>query len=191
MIPLSNNEIHESSKKDTSSPQIKPGSVLCAKEVLQDPHFDGTVVLICAHDTTGTYGLVLNRITHMPLSEIFDGLGAIPLSREIHIGGPVEENELQIIDISNTPAKDALEIAPGVFIGGDWKELNQMLSSEPDTTRLFLGYAGWGSGQLASEIALGAWDSFSVDVKKLLLNCHHLAGADLFAIQSFLRSISL
>jgi putative transcriptional regulator len=170
--------------------KLSSGSVLVAREVLQDPNFATTVVLICIHNEEGSYGLVVNRISHMPLAEIFNGIGSITTSREILIGGPVQQNELQILDITTTPADDAFEIAPDIFIGGNWENIDKMVTADPATTRIFLGYSGWGPKQLETEVEIGAWDVYFVDIKQLLLNCHHLAGADRSAIISFLESIA-
>jgi putative transcriptional regulator len=170
--------------------RLSSGAVLRAREVLQDPNFESTVVLICVHGDEGSYGLVLNRISHMPISEIFDGISTSNRPREILIGGPVNQHELQVLQITDTPAEGAYPITPDIFMGGKWDDTSAMIESAPTTTRLFLGYSGWGPGQLESEIKLGAWDVFAVDIKQLLRNCHLLAGADTSAITSFLQSIS-
>ena len=189
MIPSTHDEILESSDNERGADQLTSGTVLVAREVLQDPNFKDTVVLVCIHSDEGSYGLVLNRISHMPLSEIFDGLTEIPLTREILIGGPVQQHELQVIDITSTPAEDAFRLSEGIYLGGKWSEMNDMIQSDPSTTRLFLGYSGWGPGQLESEITIGAWEMYTVNLKALIINCHLLAGADFFTITSFLQSI--
>jgi len=190
MLPPTHEQIHDASEGHESIKRVMVGSVLIAREVLQDPNFEATVVLICAHGSDGSYGLVLNRTSHMPLSEIFDGLASLPLSREILIGGPVQQHEMQVIALTSAPVPEAYEITPGIYLGGKWSDMMQMINSDPATTRIFLGYSGWGPGQLESEISIGAWDVYTVDIKQLLLNCHHLVGADTLAILSFLRSIS-
>ena len=182
-------QIRPTSGSEEHLKRLTSGSVLLAREVLHDPNFEATVVLICVHSPEGSYGLVLNRLSHMPLSEIFDGLNATNRSREVLIGGPVQQDELQILQITGSPAEGAYQIAPEIHMGGRWDDVAAMTDSEPVNTRLFLGYSGWGPGQLESEIQLGAWDVFNVDIKQLLLNCHLLAGADTAAITSFLHSI--
>ena len=164
---------------------LTSGSVLLAREVLQDPNFEATVVLICVHGEEGSYGLVLN-----PVSEIFEEVTFADRSREILIGGPVQQTELQIIEITRQPAEGAFEIDPGIYMGGKWDDITSMVDAPTSTTRLFLGYSGWGPGQLAAEIQIGAWDVYSVDIRQLIENCHLLAGADTTAIASFLDSIS-
>ncbi len=178
----------ESASNEEHLKRLASGSVLLAREVLQDPNFDTTVVLVCVHSPEGTYGLVLNRISHMPLSEIFDGSGHYR-SCEVLIGGPVQQTELQIVQITESPADGAYQIAPGVHMGGRWNDLEAMTNANPSNTRLFLGYSGWGPSQLEKEVRIGAWDVFRVDLKQLLSNCHLLAGASTTAIGTFLTSI--
>lgn len=150
--------------------RLKSGVVLAARDVLQDPNFDATIVLVCNYSELGAYGLVLNRLSHMPLSEIFDGLNKLNMRREVYIGGPVQQFDLQIIQITETPVEEALMIVPGVYLGGKWESPFHMIESDPEFTRLFLGYSGWGPGQLESEIEVGAWDVYTIDIRKLLSN---------------------
>jgi putative transcriptional regulator len=178
-----------SSDSKEKSGLLISGSVLLARDALQDPNFDATVVLICIHSPEGSYGLVLNRISHMTLTEIFDGLNGLSRSREILIGGPVQQTELQVLQITDTPAEGAFQLSPGIYMGGRWSDLTAMIETDSSNTRLFLGYSGWGPSQLESEIKLGAWDVYKVDVQKLLNHCHLLAGADTDTIASFLKSI--
>ena len=170
--------------------RLTSGVVLLAREVLKDPNFEATVVLICVYSKEGAYGLVVNRIAHMPLSEIFDGQTG-SRSKEILIGGPVQQEELQILQVTTTPADGAYQIAPEIYMGGKWDDFSSAMESNSSEIRFFLGYSGWGPSQLESEIQLGAWDVFTVDIKKLLRHCHQLVGADTAAITSFLQSISI
>jgi putative transcriptional regulator len=149
--------------------RLNNGCFLFATKILTDPNFASTVVLLCQHSPEGSYGLVLNRLSHMPLSEIFN---SIELGRDqikkVHIGGPVQESELQILHITQHPVQEAIEVVPGVYLGGYWDNINAIINSESKNLRLFLGYSGWGKGQLESEIMLGGWEVLRGDVKKVL-----------------------
>jgi len=192
MTQHSPEKIGPTSDSNEQLKHLTSGSVLVAREALQDPNFDATLVLICVHSPDeGSYGLVLNRVSHMPVSEIFDGCAALKISRQILIGGPVQQEELQIVQITDSPADGAYPITENIYMGGRWTDLNAMIESDPENTHLFLGYSGWGPSQLESEIHLGAWDIYDVDLKKLLQHCHMLAGADTTTITSFLQSITL
>ncbi|MFP4013152.1 MAG: YqgE/AlgH family protein [Chitinispirillaceae bacterium] len=169
--------------------RLSSGAVLLSKEQLFDPNFEATVVLVCAFSTEGAYGLVLNRPSHMPLSEVFDGLSGLDLKREIYIGGPVAQEELQIVQITDTPVEQAFQLAPEVYAGGKWTDITQMVESNPDRTRLFLGYSGWGPGQLESEVEAGAWDVYRISLKELLLDIGKTVSASVKELADYLESL--
>lgn len=149
----------------------RPGAVLAAREVLEDPNFRDTVVLLCRHDADGAYGLVLNRPAHMPLREIFENPSRDPGImgvRRVYIGGPVQPEELQVVELGESPVPESVAVAPGVHVGGRWDSPESILGRPASSLRLFLGYAGWGPGQLEDEIAEGAWEVFTVDLRRLL-----------------------
>jgi putative transcriptional regulator len=170
--------------------RLDNGAVLLARDVLQDPNFIATVVLICIYTRDGgAYGLVLNRPAHMPLSEIFDGFGALDGPREVCIGGPVQQDELQVLRITDEPQPESFQVGRRVYLGGKWQSIDQMLEFDRSSTRLFLGYSGWAAGQLEGEIAAGAWEVYRVDLEKLLGNSLKVFAADVNTIASFLESI--
>jgi len=180
------------SEKKSATPDpdglLTNGVVLLARDVLQDPNFMATVVLICIYGKDGgAYGLVLNRMSHMPLSEIFDGYDQ--KHREVYIGGPVQQDEIQIVQLTETPVKESHRIADGVYLGGKWEDIDQLLSLDQRTTRLFLGYSGWGPGQIEAELEQGAWDVFRVDLRKLLMDTDWSSFIDLQNIAEYLESI--
>ena len=153
--------------------RLKSGTILVAREALTDLNFNNTIVLLCQYSDAGAYGLVLNRPAHMPLHEIFEHPPVLPgdpnLKRRVYIGGPVQSTELQILQIGSEPVAESLEIAPGVHLGGAWDQLEDFLSRDPRSLRLFLGYSGWGEGQLEEEIDAGAWEVCETDIQRLLL----------------------
>lgn len=148
--------------------RLKSGCILLARDELKDPNFDKTVILLCVYGEEGSYGVVINRQSHMPLSEIFDGFGGIDQSRKVYIGGPVRQDELQIIQITDNPADNALEIAPHVHLGGQWDDLQRILDTDEADSYLFLGYSGWAPGQLEYEVIVGAWEVYNVDLVRFL-----------------------
>lgn len=163
--------------------RLHSGVFLVARhEVLKDPNFQGTVILLCAHERDGDYGLVLNRASHMPLDEVFESLPPdLRGPREVHLGGPVEQDKIQILDWSGEPAPESQQIIPGLTMGGHWNFTWQGDEDPLDETpgkrfhradgseyRIFLGYSGWGEGQLEGEIEVGAWQVFEADVIQTL-----------------------
>lgn len=175
--------------------RLKPGVLLLARD-LADPNFSSTLILLCQHGPEGSYGLVLNRPSHMPLSEVFDKPpawigegGEVVKKQRIHIGGPVQPEELQILQVTEAPVAGSYKVSAEVYLGGYWNDLKDILTIDPKSLRLFLGYSGWGGDQLAREVEQKAWEVWEVDVKKLLLGPDEpwLGGAD--RIKSFLGGL--
>ncbi|MGB3543411.1 YqgE/AlgH family protein [Rubrivirga sp.] len=134
-----------------------PGNVLVAEPPMADPNFRRTVVLICEHTTSGSFGLVLNRPTGLALSQATDE--TFDFDAELWAGGPVQPDTLHYLH----PYPDldgALPVLEGVFWGGEFEEIRAGLEDDrldKDRVRFFVGYSGWGEGQLDAEVDEGAW----------------------------------
>ena len=147
----------------------KPGRLLLSDPHLNEDFFKRAAVLLVAHDTTESFGLVLNHKSALLLSDIFEH---IELDLPIFNGGPVEQEQLfylhRFADIT-----DATKVTEHLYFGGDWKEVLKQahLLPKPQThIRLFAGYAGWGAGQLNEELSEHSWICTSAyNDKKLLL----------------------
>jgi putative transcriptional regulator len=177
-----------------SADLLTSGVVLLARDILQDPNFMAAAVLLCIYNKDGgAYGLVLNRLSHMPLTEIFDGYRESPdrEPREVYIGGPVQQDEIQIVQLTRNPVKESHQIAPGVYLGGKWEDIDHLLSLDPRTTRLFLGYSGWGPGQIENEIEQGAWDVYRVNLEKLLMSTPWSSFTDLKSMADYFETIKV
>jgi len=149
--------------------KLKKGAVLISADLLEDPHFSSTLVLVCHHDSEGSYGLVLNRVAHIPLGEIFDvGQPWQSQTRVVNLGGPVAQTEVQIVHITDNPVPQAIQIGQGVYLGGVWEDMQTILENQAPQLRLFLGYAGWAGGQLEEEIKQGAWEVYQVPLAQFL-----------------------
>ncbi len=138
--------------------KLKPekGSLLLSEPFLPDPNFERTVVLLCEHNNKGSFGFVLNKPSAVKINEVVSDL---PVQREVFIGGPVQQDTLHYLhrigDLTG-----ALPICDALFWGGDFDELTSGLDtrtiSEADV-RFFLGYSGWGAGQLEEELKQDSW----------------------------------
>ncbi len=187
--------IHEKNYDDTIRGhlgRLKDGCILLSNENLVDPNFKITIVLICIHNKDGAFGLVCNRPSHMPLCEVFNVDTDLKAERKkIFMGGPVQQETLHIIQLTDTPAKHAYKIAPRVYLGGEWESLDVILSEDPKTTRLFLGYSGWAPEQLESEIKEGAWEVYHVDLEKFLMEWELPVYNEIDKIRQYFRDLSV
>lgn len=138
--------------------QPLPGDLLISDPFLKDPNFMRTVVFICEHSKEGGIGLVLNRLFDQELQSFIPELAGqrIPL----YYGGPVQPDTLHFLH--NIPAlmPGAQQVLKDVYWGGDFEIVIKLLkeaSLDLQQIRFFLGYSGWGEGQLTEELADKSW----------------------------------
>jgi len=137
------------------------GHFLIANPVLPDPNFSRTVVLLCNHDDQGSFGLVINRSAPANAKEIFEGMGvSYSPSGKIYIGGPVSPSQVFYLCHSKTPLLELDAICDGVYLGMSWELLDNLMTRVEDpekNIRFYMGYSGWGAGQLAGEMTRLSW----------------------------------
>jgi putative transcriptional regulator len=132
------------------------GQLLIASNELRDPNFLRTVVLIFRHDDEGAAGLVLNRRLNATLRQIWKQVSQQPCRCEaaLYLGGPVEG---PLMAIHTEGELSEIEIVEGLFFSAGGENLAQLVDAEQPMARFFVGYAGWGAGQLEREMDEGAW----------------------------------
>ena len=177
------------------------GRLLVATPMLGDPNFRRTVVLIVEDEPEqGTLGVVLNRPTEVPVARVlepWDDLATGPAV--VFKGGPVavesalalalvpgEEEPLGWHALDGTPLMSRIGLV-------DLDAPPEVLAGEVDSLRVFAGYAGWGSGQLQSEIDEGAWyvvgaepaDAFVPEPERLWSAVLRRQGGDVALVATF------
>lgn len=137
---------------------LAAGQFLVATDKLEDPNFSQAVVLLIDYDADqGAVGIIVNRKTELTLAKIFPDKKAT--EDPVFEGGPVEIQVVQALIRSATKPSKATLLVGDVYATGSKTEIDKAISSRaaPSRFRAFLGYAGWGGGQLEDEIKVGAW----------------------------------
>ena len=139
------------------------GRLLIAVPTLGDPNFAGSVVLIAEHDAQGAMGLVLNHPLDVTVADAVPILsGFVAHDEPVHRGGPVQpEAVLALGDFVDGNRSAAIAFGSVGFLPADADE-----TLDPATViraRVFAGYAGWGAGQLESEIGRNGWLTVDAD----------------------------
>jgi putative transcriptional regulator len=132
------------------------GHLLVAGPGLLDPNFWRTVVLVAEHSDEGALGVVLNRSSETTVAEalpelalLADDIGAV------HLGGPVQPSAVVVLaDFVDIDAAESLVVESVGFLPA---EVEPAAVGELRRARVYVGYAGWGSGQLDAEIEDGSW----------------------------------
>lgn len=139
--------------------------LLCAVPQLVDPNFVRSVVLILEHSPKGAFGLVLNHRLTTPVHDMATAIGlrwAGDPAQMLGLGGPVETSRGFILH--DQPGWDPLAeaITPAVFLTTSLDAVREQaetprLGGAGTQVLVLLGYAGWGEGQLETEMAAGNW----------------------------------
>ncbi|HEY9389020.1 MAG TPA: YqgE/AlgH family protein [Mycobacteriales bacterium] len=138
---------------------VEPGSLLVASPLLGDPNFIRTVIYVLHHRDEGTVGVVLNRPSEVALVDVlplWDALACPP--RTLFLGGPVDTGAaLCLAELTPGARPDRWTPVSGPVGLADLDADPNTMDGRFGQLRIFAGYAGWDSGQLADEIAEGAW----------------------------------
>lgn len=159
--PQENIDPEAGKKKADSEIRLKRGTILVSSPMLTDPNFKRSAILILDTDSQGGYiGLIINRKLEITLEEVCQ-LPGINGKMKIRSGGPVDLQRIFWLHNFGERLKGALEILPGLFVGGDYDEMISLFMNSKknlsDDIHLYLGYSGWSKGQLEKEVEMGAW----------------------------------
>ncbi len=149
------------------------GQLLVAMPSMQDPRFARSVICLCAHSDDGAMGIVLNKpLQGLSFDELLKqlNLDPVPPQRRIRLmsGGPVENGRGFVLHTADWETEGSLVFQPGIALTASVDILKAIAGGGgPREGLLALGYAGWGPGQLESEIQQNAWLSVPADEQLL------------------------
>jgi putative transcriptional regulator len=139
------------------------GHLLIAMPSMADPNFVRTVTYICEHTEQGALGIVINRPLQMDLGEVFQqlsletadaGVARQPVLR----GGPVQTERGFVLHEPSRKWDSTVEVTASVHLTTSQDILSALAQGiGPRRALMALGYAGWGAGQLESEMGANAW----------------------------------
>jgi len=130
-------------------------------DTVLDPNFRRTVVLMLHHDDTEAIGLVLNRGTEVSMHTLCDSIDLVwngSGEALVDWGGPVQpDHGWVLLGGGDEFPLESEVVTSGIRYSRSQDVLREAAEHPPERLRVFLGYAGWGPGQLESEIASGSW----------------------------------
>ena len=141
-----------------SSIQPAAGRLLISEPFMMDPNFKRSVILLTEYSDAGAMGFVLNHPGEFLLGDILPDLSYSEFT--VYLGGPVANNTLHFIHCCPDKIENGVEIGEGVFWGGDFEVVRELISNyqvQEDEIRFFTGYSGWTPKQLDDEIIEDTW----------------------------------
>jgi putative transcriptional regulator len=154
---------------------IEPASgiLLIADPFLKDPNFLRTVVLLCEHQQEGSFGFVLNKQIEQTLDELISELAGHPLP--VYYGGPVQMNSIHFLHQYPDLIPESVRVSNDIHWGGNFETVTALIknnSIDLNKIKFFIGYSGWGDGQLSGELKEKSWLTVSAN-SRLVFNIQH------------------
>ena len=136
---------------------------LIATPAIKDPIFSSSLIYMCEHSEKGSMGLVVNHETSQILEDIFTQLDiechddAI-LNQPVYIGGPVQLEQGFVLHSSEGRWQNSVEVSDGIRLTSSLDILQDIASGDgPEDYLVILGFSGWASGQLETELQQNSW----------------------------------
>jgi len=140
------------------------GKLLIAMPGMSDPRFDKSVVYMCQHGAEGALGLIVNKpATDLRFADLLSQMGIVPgpgmKEIRVHFGGPVERGRGFVLHSTDYDAgAGTLKVDDQTAMTATLDVLQDIAQGQgPRQSMLALGYAGWGPGQLETELAQNGW----------------------------------
>lgn len=134
--------------------------VIVAQDVVSDPNFGGSIVVVMNNLGPAPVGIIINRPMPLSVARFFPKLKQLAqVQDKVYYGGPVEFGNVWYLFRAKTAPATAIRVCDGVYVSSDDKLLLRLLARPRpmEGLRIFIGHAGWAPGQLEAEIQGGAW----------------------------------
>lgn len=144
---------------DVPYSHLTKGSLLIASPDIDTGVYFRSVIIICEHSPTGSFGLIINKSLDVELpEELINVKEFVNPNVQMRGGGPIQPNQMMLLHSSDHIPTQTLKLCDGVLLGGDLQFLQEAVSDvNGPAIRLCFGYCGWGTGQLEREFLSGGW----------------------------------
>ena len=145
------------------------GQLLISMPSQEDERFEKSVIYMCAHSKDGAMGIIINKkIDYDLYPDLLQQLGIdnplIGKKLYIRYGGPVESGGGFVLHSDEFIRKETLTIDKGIALTSTSEFFDDLSKGNgPKNSILALGYAGWGPGQIESELISNSWMTLRTD----------------------------
>jgi len=136
---------------------------LIATPAIKDPIFASSIVYMCEHSEQGSMGLVVNHCASQVLQDVFAQLDILCeddeiRSQPVYIGGPVQLEQGFVLHSAGRRWESSIDVSPNIQLTSSLDILEDIANHKgPRDYLVILGFSGWGSGQLETELHQNAW----------------------------------
>jgi len=160
-------------RKSAPKQDFLAGKLLIAMPNMTDPRFERSVILMVSHDADHAMGVVINKpLADIELGDLLEQLEIDPRQGAggdpVFYGGPMQTDRGVVIHTLDYQSSQTMPVGGDVGVTASKEILVDIGGKEPARKAptqylLAIGHAGWGPGQLESEIAINAWCHSNAD----------------------------
>ncbi len=149
---------------------------LIATPAIKDPLFASSLVYICEHSEHGSMGLVINHQTTQTLEDLFSQLDIecddeTIKQKPVFLGGPVQLEQGFVLHTAADKWQKSIEVSAGIHLTSSMDILQAIAHNRgPKDYLVILGFSGWASGQLESELQQNSWLTSASNAELIFLN---------------------
>jgi len=142
------------------------GHFLVASPHLLDDNFVKAVILLVQHTAQGAFGVVINRPLDKTIAQLWDEVGQSHCNNRqpVYLGGPVAG---PLLAVHTDRSRAEMNALPDVFLAVKKEDLDELVRQKRFPIKIFAGHAGWGAGQLETELKEGAWFTIPATVETI------------------------
>lgn len=145
------------------------GHFLIAMPGMADDRFARAVIYICAHSDAGAMGFVINQQQQLGFVDLLEKIGVLSEEESIivpqyaqniivHNGGPVDRNRGFVLHSDDYSVETTMPVSEDICLTATVDVLKAIYQGKgPRQILMTLGYSGWASGQLETEILDNGW----------------------------------
>ena len=147
--------------------QLTKGSFLIASPEIDPGLYFRSVILLCEHTPSGSFGLIINKPLEVELPEEVIRPGEEINPRiSVCAGGPIQPHQMMLLHSAGSLGEQTLKICDGVYLGADMQFFQEAIHHGAGPyLRLCFGYTGWVAGQLEREFLNGSWFLYPASAK--------------------------
>lgn len=144
--------------------------LLVAHPQFRDPTYRHTVLLAAALKNGGHIGVIVNRPTNQPLSNLFpDHEPSKKVVDPVYFGGPFSRSALvAVVKRDDSPGRGSVALMKSLYLAINVSTIDQIIETTPNDARYYVGYVVWRPGELRREIDRGLWSVQNADADIVL-----------------------
>lgn len=140
--------------------------------------FEGSLIYVVDHTKEGATGLIVNQVSTIPFSTVFQEIKSSAEGDEalnileplVYFGGPVSLDNGFILHSNERRYRATIGNAELLMTSSKDVLVEYLEGTGPSLFLFAFGYAGWGAGQLESEISRNVWLSVKADIN-IIFRC--------------------